>query len=164
MSQWCEPGTAAVAYADLIYHRVRDGMLINDWTVDWSKEPLTHSFYPEAAAINLPLPGEGADVFRGVAGNAPEFLASLLHISYGITGVRLTINRNDHMPVYRNAEYAKWGRTTASGGGRYCVDFYLVDSGIGHDQLDAGMYHYTPLRHAWELLTAGDFKIGRAHV
>lgn len=164
MSQWCEPRTAAVAYADLIYHRVRDGMLINDWTVDWSKEPLTHSFYPEAAAINLPLPGEGADVFRGVAGNVPEFLASLLHISYGITGVRLTINRNDHMPVYRNAEYAKWGRTTASGGGRYCVDFYLVDSGIGHDQLDAGMYHYTPLRHAWELLTAGDFtgRVARA--
>ena len=30
MSQWCEPGTAAVTYADLIYHRVRDGMLINE--------------------------------------------------------------------------------------------------------------------------------------
>ncbi|WP_058235476.1 nitroreductase family protein [Devriesea agamarum] len=36
------------------------------------------------------------------------------------------------------------------------MDFYLVESGHRQVQLEPGLYHYTPIRHAWEKLSSGD--------
>lgn len=155
---WSQPGTAAISYADLIFHRVRNGMLINDWTVDWSREPYTHSFYPQALLCEMKTPTLHSSLFSGAKDISPRVIADALYGAYGYSGMRLNINRNDRMQVYCNAAAAKWGRTTASGGGRYCADFYLIESGQGDNgNLEPGIYHYTPLRHGWERLKTGDY-------
>lgn len=158
-SDWASPGEAAVRYADLIFNRVREGMPINDWSVDWEREPFTHSFYPAAESFTLCLPDATSSVVSGVPDCSAARIGDLLHLSYGFVSQRLTINRNDRPVVYRNARWAKWGRTTASGGGRYCAEWYLVESGRNEQSpqpLPAGIYHYTPLRHAWERIGGGD--------
>ncbi|EPD29426.1 nitroreductase family protein [Gleimia europaea] len=157
MQQWCKPGEAAVAYASLIYFRVRDGMLINDWKVDWAHEPLTHSYYETDQVESIPLPSPDSDLLQGVPESSPDYIAGLLYCAYGFTGLRLITNRNDRSDVYRSMKAVKFGRHTASGGGRYCADFYLVESGRGSGHLPPGIYHYSPLRHVWETLAKGDY-------
>ncbi|MDO5049892.1 MAG: nitroreductase family protein [Actinomycetaceae bacterium] len=156
MQQWCKPGEAATAYASLIHFRVRDGMLINDWKVNWSQEPLTHSYYLTDKVQKTPLPDRSSELLQGAAGSSSDYIAGLLYAAYGFTGLRLVTNRNDRSDVYRSMNAVKFGRHTASGGGRYCADFYLVESGRG-DNLPAGIYHYSPLRHVWETLAEGDY-------
>lgn len=161
-NDWSVSGNTAAAYANLIFHRVRDGMLINDWTVDWEREPLTHSFYPDAEVTQFRLPNSDSSVVNGTPDCSAAHIADLLHLTYGLVSQRLTINRNDRAGVYEKAPWAKWGRNTASGGGRYCVDFYLVESGEenrgepGLTPLPAGIHHYSPLRHAFELISNED--------
>lgn len=157
---WSSPGAAATAYANLIYFRVRDGMLINDWKVDWENEPLTHSFYKTSRVFPCWLPTQGSSCLASSTSSAQQ-IALLLYTIYGFTGLRLVINRNDRPEVYTKMAAVKYGRHTASGGGRYCADFYLIESGR-NSELPAGVYHYSPLRHTWEQLYTGDITMNVA--
>ncbi|MDO4253361.1 MAG: nitroreductase family protein [Rothia sp. (in: high G+C Gram-positive bacteria)] len=98
-----------------------------------------------------------SELLTGVKTSSSNYIAGLLYAAYGFTGLRLVTNRNDNADVYRSMEAIKFSRHTASGGGRYCADFYLVESGQGNDSLPPGIYHYSPLRHVWETLTEGDY-------
>lgn len=163
-------GQAAQSYASLIYRRATDGMLIDDWEVDWSRQPFTHAVYPSSTTYTMPLPGPDSTLLAETVHPTPQALAEALHIALGIVAQRLSVNLNDGHTVYSQADSAKWGRTTASGGGRYCGDVYLVESGdaaaAAHSAephlepkigLPAGIYHYSILHHAWELLAPGDY-------
>lgn len=154
-------GQAAESYARLICRRATDGMLSDDWTVDWSRSPLTHAVHPSSTAFEMPLPGTESAIFAKRFEPTAAALAEVLHVALGITAQRLVINLNDTHDVYARADSAKWGRTTASGGGRYCGDVYLVESGrssgtVNGERLPEGIYHYSILHHAWELLSPGD--------
>ncbi|MGO1638260.1 MAG: hypothetical protein ACTHYA_07170, partial [Ancrocorticia populi] len=164
MYDWCALDQAAEQYARLIHYRVRDGMLINDWEVDWDHQPLTHAYYETPDVHSIPLPTATCNPLSGSFSSSPDTIGALLYSVYGFTGFRLVINRNDKPAVYLYANATKFGRHTASGGGRYCADFYLVESGRGdHGSLPAGIYHYSPLRHVWETLTSGDATLDVAH-
>lgn len=154
-------GRAAENYAQLIYRRATDGMLINDWSVDWASAPWTYALYPTSPAYMMRLPGGESAVLADSLEPTPSALADALHAALGIVAQRLTINLNDGHGVYSRADSVKWGRTTASGGGRYCCDIYLVESGPDADsehaeELPAGIYHYSILHHAWEKIASGD--------
>ena len=147
------PGTAAVRYAHLILDRVRDGMPNDDWKVDWTNAPLTVADHRDA-----PLRLMDADESIDVDGAAPRALsrtiAAVCLSAYGITGPRLNINLNDRPEVHARVANVKWGRGSASGGGRYGIDLYLVHGGDA--ALDAGVYHFNVIANGWEQLQRHD--------
>lgn len=146
-------GEAAWRYASFIHRRTVDGMIIKEWSVDWANAPWTHAVYPQAEWYPLALPGSDSALFGPTAEATATTLGEALHVAVGIVSQRLSINLNDRHSVFADARYAKWGRTVASGGGRYCADAYLVESG---GELPAGIYHYSTLHHGWERIATGD--------
>ncbi|QTX04074.1 nitroreductase family protein [Agromyces archimandritae] len=148
------PGTAATAYASLILNRVADGMPGDEQPVDWDHAPLTGGFAPDAPIRLLPLPEAG----RGLLADRPaatlQTITDLCHIADGIAALRLSVNLNDRPEVHTLARSAKWGRTTASGGGRYTADLWLVQ-GAGGD-LAPGIHRYSHVHNGWEQLDGHD--------
>ena len=147
------PGEAATRYAQLIADRVTGGMPLPNWKTDWEYAPLEHSYYQNAEVHRYPLPDLSSELFADRISLTPKNIADALHLCYGILSQRLSPNLNDRSTVFKHASDAKWGRATASGGGRYCCDFYLVTRA---KSLTPGIYHYSILEHGWELVRAGD--------
>lgn len=154
-----QPEQAAVSYADLIINRVERGMPTDRWSVNWADSPIDQKVYPSAQRLDLPTPAAGHGLLapgstglEGPGGSA--VLADLLHLSYGLLAQRSRVNCNDHPEVLAEASRYRWGRGAASGGGRYTVSVYRV---VGRrTDLSPGIYHYSPLHHAWEVLALGD--------
>lgn len=150
---------AARSYADLIINRVERGMPTDRWSVDWADSPTDQKVYPTAQRLILPTPAPGSGLLDDSADglNGPRraaVLADLLHLSYGLLSQRSRVNCNDHPDVLAHADRYRWGRGAASGGGRYTVSVYRV---VGRaPDLAPGIYHYSPLHHAWDVLALGD--------
>lgn len=75
-----------------------------------------------------------------------EEVSKLLHFSYGITGATRISQSSDEYQYFRSAP---------SAGALYPLEIYLVSWGIRG--LEPGLYHYSVVHHALELLKTGDF-------
>ncbi|MDR1152340.1 MAG: nitroreductase family protein [Bifidobacteriaceae bacterium] len=161
--EWTElaPGQAARRYAEMIFRRAEQGMPIRKWRIDWADAPWPQKFYPGTQLVALPR----ATAPGGLASGGPvaidRALGDLLFYSYGLMGRRSRVNCNESASMLVNAEEARWARGASSGGGRYCAGVYLV---VGRDfGLESGIYHYSPVHHALELLSSGDWTGPVAH-
>lgn len=124
--------------------------------MDWSNRPTPFKRYQvELAEVGLACPpvGLAMPALTALAVPAPQDpgrldcdgLARLLN--YG-AGVLRKLVRPDGPPLYF--------RTYASAGGLYPVEAYLVTGGMAG--LDAGVYHFHPLRHSLRRLREGDWR------
>ncbi|MFU8874096.1 SagB family peptide dehydrogenase [Micromonospora sp. SL4-19] len=150
-------------YTEAVFRRARIPMEPLNYEVDWVDQPSRHVSYPGAPRLPLPatLPDLPTlrDLFTGehlpppVGWSLPR-LAALLRLSYGVLDRRLTVNWNQDLAKRTHFEHAVWGRGTASGGGMYPVELYLVAGSSG--PLLPGVYHYGTGQHVLERLLVGD--------
>ncbi|MEO3769111.1 nitroreductase family protein [Micromonospora sp. B9E7] len=150
-------------YTEAVFRRARTPMEPLNYDVDWADQPSRHKSYPHAPRLPLPagLPELATlrDLHTGqhlppAAGWSLARLAALLRLSYGVLDRRLTVNWNQDVAKRAHFEHAVWGRGTASGGGMYPVEVYLV-AGAGGPLLP-GVYHYHTGAHVLERLLVGD--------
>ena len=152
------------SYAEAIVRRAREPMEPQGFEPDWADQPRRHKYYPGAEHYSLPsatpLPGtldEGLDPGRSAEATgrwSAEALSALLLDSYGLTGRRLAVHGNPDlrgMPWYPSAT---WSRGTASGGGLYPLEIYLVTGPGG--PLTPGVYNYSSPHHSMQRLLTGD--------
>ncbi|MFI6266587.1 SagB family peptide dehydrogenase [Micromonospora sp. NPDC051006] len=150
-------------YTEAVFRRARIPMEPLNYEVDWADQPSRHKSYPDAPRLPLPahLPELPTlrDLHTGaglppVSGWSLPRLATLLRLSYGVLDRRLTVNWNQDVAKRAHFEHAVWGRGTASGGGMYPVELYLVTGGEG--PVLPGVYHYHTGAHVLERLLLGD--------
>ncbi|MFJ6195523.1 SagB family peptide dehydrogenase [Micromonospora sp. NPDC092111] len=150
-------------YAEAVFRRAREPMEPLGYEVNWTDQPSRHKTYP--GARRLPLAGDpptlatlrelltGAEPPAG-GGWTLDRLATLLRLSYGVLDRRLVVNWNQDIDKRVHFPHTVWGRGTASGGGMYPVEIYLVAGPSG--PLLPGVYHYATGHHALERLLTGD--------
>ncbi|WP_073835335.1 nitroreductase family protein [Micromonospora sp. CB01531] len=150
-------------YAQAVFRRARVPMEPLNYEVDWADQPSRHTSYPGAPRVPLPvaLPDLPTlrDLFTGEhlpppGGWTLDRLATLLRLSYGVLDRRLTVNWNQDLAKRAHFEHAVWGRATASGGGMYPVELFLVAGPSA--PLLPGVYHYGTGQHVLERLLLGD--------
>ncbi|MEV0429723.1 SagB family peptide dehydrogenase [Micromonospora sp. NPDC050495] len=158
-----EARTVVREYAEAVFRRARTPMEPLNYEVDWADQPSRHLSYPDAP--RLPLPADGPtlptlrDLFTGAdrppaGGWTLPALATLLRLSYGVLDRRLIVNWNQDLAKRTHFEHAVWGRGTASGGGMYPVEIFLVAGASA--PLLPGVYHYHTGQHVLERLLLGD--------
>lgn len=135
-------------YARSILGRSREPMEPVDYVVDWDDAPLRNAVYRGVRRIPLPAGPGAAAPWRD--------LDRCLRASYAPFTRRTRITPNtgaEHMQTVQGAIY---GRGSASGGGMYPVELYLVvGSGTG---VPAGVYHYSSGHHMLDVLLVGDVR------
>ncbi|MDG4757456.1 SagB family peptide dehydrogenase [Micromonospora sp. WMMD710] len=150
-------------YTEAVFRRARTPMEPLNFEVDWADQPSRHKSYPDAPRLPLPATPPDLPTLRDlhtgehlppVTGWSLARLAALLRLSYGVLDRRLGINWNQDAAKRAHFEHAVWGRGTASGGGMYPVELYLV-AGAGGPLLP-GAYHYHTGSHMLERLLIGD--------
>ncbi|MBM7814551.1 SagB family peptide dehydrogenase [Saccharothrix algeriensis] len=155
--------TAVVAdYTEAVFRRSREPMPPLGFEVDWDDQPSRHKTYPGATRLPLPrgLAAGPAAVLLDAGATGPGGgwdrgrLASLLRLSYGVLGRRMAVNWNQDAEKRAHYPAAAWSRGTASGGGMYPLELYVV-SGAGGPLLP-GVYHYATAHHELERLLTGD--------
>ncbi len=157
-------------YTEAVFRRARVPMEPLNYEVDWADQPSRHTAYPGTPQVPLPAdlpelatlrdlftragPSGGGDAPASSAGWSLARLATLLRLSYGVLDRRMTVNWNQDVAKRAHFEHAVWGRGTASGGGMYPVELYLV-AGASAPVLP-GVYHYDTGRHVLQRLLLGD--------
>ncbi|RCG22833.1 SagB/ThcOx family dehydrogenase [Sphaerisporangium album] len=153
-------------YARRMFERQHVALPPLGFEVDWDDQPSRHKLYEDTVKVPLPEPframppagvGEAVRTARGPA-RAMEppglgVLASMLG-TYGVTGRRTEPNWNDDSRAKARSDRAVWARPTASGGGMYPAESYLVVGRSG--PLPAGVYHYDTGHHSLDRLSARD--------
>ncbi|MEV6985564.1 SagB family peptide dehydrogenase [Sphaerisporangium sp. NPDC051017] len=164
-------GSAEIAldYARRMFERQHVALPPLAFQVDWDDQPSRHKLYQDdEGMVKVPLPepframppagiGEALLTAQGPAraGEAPGLgvLASMLG-TYGVTGRRTEPNWNDDSRVKMRSDRAVWARPTASGGGMYPAESYLVVGRSG--PLSPGVYHYDTGHHCLDRLSDRD--------
>ncbi|MGC5031015.1 SagB family peptide dehydrogenase [Micromonospora sp. DT229] len=149
-------------YTEAVFRRARVPMEPLNFEVDWVDQPSRHTAYPGATPVPLPARLPELATLRELftrepadpAGWSMERLAILLRLSYGVLDRRMTVNWNQDVAKRAHFEHAVWGRGTASGGGMYPVEVYLVAGASA--PLLPGVYHYDTGRHVLQRLLVGD--------
>lgn len=150
-------------YAEAVFRRAREPMEPREFEVNWMDQPSRHKTYPGTSRLPLaadpPSLATARDVFAGSVAPAAggwtlDRVATLLRLSYGVLDRRLLVNWNQDLDKRVHLPHAVWGRGTASGGGMYPVEIYLVAGPSG--PLLPGVYHYATGHHALERLLTGD--------
>ncbi|MEY9212523.1 nitroreductase family protein [Thermobifida halotolerans] len=161
-----DDGAVALDYARRAFERQRVPLPPPGFRVDWDDQPFRHTFYRDAPKLPLPAPfsapvpgGVLASVERARAARnpaatpTPEELAAAL-ACYAVTGRRASPDWNDDSTRRLHVGQAVWSRPTASGGGMYPVESYLV---AGPDTvLPCGVYHHDTAHHALDRLSVQD--------
>jgi SagB-type dehydrogenase family enzyme len=154
-------------YQRLVQSRKRGalGDLVSaDHKVDWNDAPSKFTTYPQATRLPLSSSVNCRSLELGVRGrgrtksNSPfitaEELSDFLLLSFGILRRNLAINWNvDSKRVARHRN-ATFSRGTASAGGLYPVEVYLISR--CRAVLPTGIYHYDVGHHAIERLRVGN--------
>ncbi len=155
----------ALDYARRVFGRQREPMPPRDHEVDWDDRPSRHKLYLDAVTVPLPDPfgstpaaGIGTALLTAAearSARTPDLaaLASVLGCG-GVIDRRTEPNWNDGSRGRVRADQALWARPTASGGGLYPVESYLVAG--RHGPLPPGVYHYGTAHHGLDRLSAGD--------
>ncbi|MFG3257276.1 nitroreductase family protein [Streptomyces sp. NPDC048172] len=155
----------ALDYAKRIFERQRVPLPPLGFQVDWADQPARHKLYTDTVKLPLPSPFEGlprltldavgqaAAKPRGDRPPSLETLASAL-ACYGLADRRTAPNWNEDSARKLRADQALWSRPTASGGGMYPVESYLV-AGRGAP-LPPGVYHYDTAHHSLDRLSLAD--------
>jgi len=165
--QWETQGSAQIAmdYAHRMFERQYVMLPPLGFQVDWADQPSRHKLYLDTVKVPLPEPFRSLPSIRldeavgsarcAAATEAPglDVLASMLGC-YGLTGRRTTPNWNPDSGAKIRAAQALWARPTASGGGMYPAESYLVIGRSG--PLPAGVYHYDTAHHSLDRLSIGD--------
>lgn len=157
-------------YAGRILHRARTPLPPLGFRVDWDDQPLRHTVLRGVTRLPLapPLAGPGAggpaDVPVAVAarraladdGPPPVTLDQLgdLLACHGVLGRRLELNWNEDSARKLHLSQAVWARPTASGGGMYPMESYVVAHGDAH--LPDGVLHHDSAHHSLDVLTRAD--------
>lgn len=164
------PSDAATAldYARRVFDRQRVPLPPLGFQVDWADQPSRHKLYTDTVKVPLPEPSfapphvttDAAVRAAGEPGAAAtatvpslEVLAAVLGC-YGLADRRTEPNWNDDSDAKLCSDRAAWARPTASGGGMYPAESYLVTGRSG--PLPPGVYHYDTAHHSLDLLSAGD--------
>ncbi|MET8094071.1 nitroreductase, partial [Micromonospora sp. NPDC005220] len=150
-------------YTDAVFRRARVPMEPLGFEVDWADQPSRHKSYPGAPRLPLPVDDTDLptvrDVYTGTglpptgAWSVPA-LARLLRLSYGVLDRRMAVNWNQDAGKRAHFDNAVWGRGTASGGGMYPVEVYVVAGSSA--PLLPGVYHYHTGSHVLERLLVAD--------
>ena len=171
-------------YVDAVFRRGREPMEPLDFEIDWDDQPSRHKTYRDVVRLPLPpLPasigpatvlldrtphppghshpsgrpaGQETSTRMRVAGAGWDLagLGALLRLSYGVLDRRLQVNWNQDADKRAHYPATTWGRGTASGGGMYPLEAYLVSGPSG--PLLPGVYHYATAHHELERLGTGD--------
>ncbi|WP_214105609.1 SagB family peptide dehydrogenase [Acrocarpospora catenulata] len=155
----------ALDYARRMFERQHVPLPPLGFQVDWADQPSRHKLYLDTVKVPLPepfrsMPPVGIGSALRIAGSAqapgvPDLgvLASMLGC-YGLTGRRTEPNWNDDSHAKIRSDQAVWARPTASGGGMYPAESYLVVGRAG--PLPPGVYHYDTAHHSLDRLSTGD--------
>ncbi|MGQ0837534.1 SagB family peptide dehydrogenase [Actinokineospora sp.] len=148
-------------YAEAVFRRGREPLPPLNFEPDWADQPSRHKVYREVARIPL---ARSAGVRLGPLRDSPANpghadwdlggLSVLLGLSYGVLDRRLRVNWNHDVHDRMHYPTTNWGRGTASGGGMYPLEVYLVTA--GRDGLLPGVYHYSTAHHALDRLATGN--------
>ncbi|PSL01623.1 SagB-type dehydrogenase family enzyme [Haloactinopolyspora alba] len=155
----------ALDYARRMFERQRVPLPPLGYRVDWADQPSRHKLYLDTVKLALPAPFEpmpdvGVGAAAEAAGAEPVHtmpglgvLASVLG-SYGLVDRRTEPNWNEDSRRKLRSDGAVWARPTASGGGMYPAESYVV---AGPDApLPTGVYHYDTAHHGLDRLTVAD--------
>ncbi len=124
---------------------------IGDMFGDKPKKPPQYKNYPDSKKIALPKAEyEGVGLEQAIANrrsvrnysSKPLTMAQLSQLLFAAQGVT-------------GKTYGQALRTAPSAGALYPFEIYVVANNV--DGLSAGIYHYSVLDHALELVKAGDF-------
>lgn len=155
----------ALDYARRMFERQRVPLPPLGFSVDWSDQPSRHKLYLDTPKTPLPAPFAGlpdvevaaavATATGSVRAEMPglDVLSSVLGC-YGIVGRRTHLNWNEDSARKLRADAPVWSRPTASGGGMYPAETYLV-AGTGAP-LRTGVYHYDTAHHSLDRLSGAD--------
>lgn len=157
--------TATFTYMHDILRRGRVPMPPLDYDVPWDDQPRRYKVYPGTQSVTLPRHVPASDRPLGYALGTPgrerhgtfdlDSLGSMLWHSYGLSGRRAAVHRNDDVPAMPWYDRAVWSRGTASGGGLYPIEIYLVTS--GEQGLAPGIYNWHSARHSLSRLATGNY-------
>lgn len=148
------------AFADVVFRRC-DGegdVVPADHVPDWDDAPARYRTYPGRPRIALPGPLDLQHRFDAIRTNrhvngTPDLmqLSVLLYLTLAPLRRKVDITWNYDIPNIGFLSH-EFGRGSASGGGLYPTQVYLVSAGTA--ALGAGVYHYgvadhslVPLRH-----------------
>jgi SagB-type dehydrogenase family enzyme len=150
-------------YTEAVFRRAREPMEPLNFDINWGDQPSRHTTYPDAQRVPLPAAIPTLPTLRQLLAGQElpspgswslDRVATLLRLSYGVLDRRLVVNWNQDIAKRVHFPYAVWGRGTASGGGMYPVEVYLVAGPSG--PLLPGIYHYATGHHALHRLLTGD--------
>lgn len=159
--------SVALQYAQRMFDRQRQLLPPAGFEVDWVDQPSHHKVYLSATKLSLPRPfvtipdvrlNEGYETAR-MAQHSPDVMPPLDVVAStlacgAITNRHVALNWNDDANRKQRPIFADWSRATASGGGMYPTESYLV---VGPDgPLPIGTYHYDTAHHMLNLITATD--------
>src|SRR5690606_1478134 len=130
-------GAVALDYARRMFHRQSDPLPPPGFRVDWDDQPFRHTFYRDAPKLPLPAPSSlpvpaavlpTVDRTRTSGASAQPTLQELSSAlaCYAVTGRRTSPDWNEGSTRKLHTGQATWSRPTASGGGMYPVETYLV--------------------------------------
>lgn len=160
--------TATATYLHDILRRGRVPMAPLEYDVPWDDQPRRYKVYPGTQSLSLSRLAPEIDRPLGYALGCPSrerradfdlsSLGSMLWHSYGLSGRRAAVHRNDDVPAMPWYDRAVWSRGTASGGGLYPIEIYLVTD--GEQGLVPGIYSWNSARHSLSRLATGNY-LGR---
>jgi SagB-type dehydrogenase family enzyme len=163
------PAEVALDYARRMSERQRRMLPPVGFNVDWADQPSRHKLYLDAPRSPLPPPGDAtagvplqvaigraAGWGAGVAVDTPmslDDLAEVLAVN-ALSNRQTVLNWNDDARVRLTTGSDGWSRPTASGGGMYPVETYVVSDGSG--AVPRGVHHYDTAHHALETISTAD--------
>jgi SagB-type dehydrogenase family enzyme len=154
------------AYAERVFRRCdgADEVIPADHRQDGADAPARFRTYPGQFRIALPGPAhlqQQFDAARAAAGEQPQLaqLSLLLYLMLAPLRRKVDLNWNFSEPNIGFLQQ-EFGRGTASGGGLYPTQVYLVAGAGG--ALPPGVYHYCVAEHALVALRLGRYEASLA--
>lgn len=158
-------GDTALDYARRVFARQSVPLPPEGFRVDWDDQPFRHTFYRDTPKLPLPSPAavpppggllDALDRASGPEGSGRVLLGEVAAAlaCYAVTGRRIAPNWNEDSARRLHTGQAVWSRPTASGGGMYPVETYLV---AGPDAaVPRGVHHYDTAHHALDRISSRD--------